>query len=382
MHNPTRWHRLCLLLAAGCVWLSTSAAHAQEIVWRSDYRKARQEAAEKSLPLLLDVGTEQCYWCKQLDQRTFRDPTVIGILNEKFIPLRVNAERLPDLVQALRIQSYPTLVFANSEGKILGYQEGFVEGPRLKELLERAITLVATPEWMTYDYGEATKATAANDFARAVSLLKNIVDDGKDRPVQAKARAMLQDLEQQAAARYGRARLLAERNQTNEAVEALQEVTKFFPGTPAARDSLALLGQLGSKGDATESARARRAKEMLTQAREDYRMQQFTCCLDRCELLVSQFSSTAEAQDAAALMNDIKGNPEFLKSACNQLGDRLAVLTLALAESLLKKGQPQEAVFYFERVVQNYPDTRHAENAQGRLAQIRGLPSRSTDFKR
>jgi TolA-binding protein len=120
---------------------------------------------------------------------------------------------------------------------------------------------------------------------------------------------------------------------------------------------------------------------MLIQAREDYRMQQFSCCLDRCELLVSQFPNMPEAQEAAQLLSDIKSSPEFLKSACNQLGDRLAVMTLALAESLLKKGQPQEAVFYFEKVIQNYPDSRHAETAQTRLVQIRGLPSRSTDFK-
>ncbi len=81
-------------------------------------------------------------------------------------------------------------------------------------------------------------------------------------------------------------------------------------------------------------------------------------------------------------MTEIKSNPEFLKSACNQLGDRLAVMTLALAESLLKKGQPQEAIFYLEKVMQTYPDSRHAEAAQTRLAAIRGLPARSTDYKK
>ncbi len=76
MHAPARWSRRCLLLLAGWFCLS-AAASAQEIDWRTDYRKARLEAAEKNRPLVLDVGTEQCYWCKQLDQRTFRDPAVI-----------------------------------------------------------------------------------------------------------------------------------------------------------------------------------------------------------------------------------------------------------------------------------------------------------------
>jgi thioredoxin-related protein/outer membrane protein assembly factor BamD (BamD/ComL family) len=385
MHNPSHWSRRYLLFVAGwfCLGVSAAAPHvgAQEVEWRTDYRKARQEAAEKNRPLVLDVGTEECYWCKQLDQRTFREPAVAALLNERFIPLRVNAQVTPELAQAMRIQSYPTIVFANSEGKILGYQEGFVEAPRMKELLQRAVTLVATPEWMTGDYDEAAKAVAGNDYARAVSLLKNIVEDGKDRPVQSKARTLLQDLEQQAATRYARAKQLAERNQTKEAVDALNAVTKLYPGTAAARDSLALLNQLSGKGDATDQSRARRARDLLAQAREDYRMQQFSCCLDRCELLVNQFANTPEAQDATQLQNEIKDNPEFLKSACTQLGDRLALMMLALAESLLKKGQPQEAIYYFEKVIQNYPDTRHAEAAQSRLAAVRGLPAR-TDFKK
>ena len=262
----------------------------------------------------------------------------------------------------------------------MGFQEGFVEAPRLKELLQKAITLVSTPEWMTVDYDEASKAVTTKDFARAVSLLKNIVDDGKDRPVQAKARTLLQDLEQQAAARYTRAHQLAEHHQNNEAVEALNEVVKYYPGTAGARDSKALLAQLGGKG--TARTRAGAPRRSVRPAREDYRMQQFSICLDRCELLVNQFANTPEAQDAPTLLNDIKNNPEFLKTACTQLGDRLAIMTLALAESLLKKGQPQEAVFYFEKVVQNFPDTRHAEAAQLPLAQVRGLPARATDFKK
>ena len=381
MCAPGPLSRHLLMVVLGTLLLGARTVCAEEIEWRTDYRKARQEAADKDRPLIVDVGTEQCYWCKQLDQRTFQDPSVVALLNERFIPLRVNAQVTPELAQALRIQSYPTIVFANADGKILGYQEGFVEAPRMKELLQKTISLVSTPEWMTVDLEAASKAVAGSDFARAVSLLKNIVDDGKDRPVQAKARAMLQDLEQQANARYGRARQLAERNQTSEAVEALNEVTRLYAGTTAARDSQMLLSRLSSAPQAADQSRSRRAHEMLVQAREDYRMQQFSCCLDRCELLVGQFPNTPEAQEAAQLLNDIKSSPEFLKSACNQLGDRLAVMTLALAESLLKKGQPQEAVFYFEKVIQNYPDSRHAETAQSRLVQIRGLPARSTNFK-
>ncbi len=78
---------------------------------------------------------------------------------------------------------------------------------------------------------------------------------------------------------------------------------------------------------------------------------------------------------------DIKANPEMTRQAAEQMGDRLSLLYLSMAESWLRKGQPQQAVFYLERVVQTFPNSRHAEVATVRLAQIQGAPVRVTERK-
>jgi hypothetical protein len=44
---------------------------------------------------------------------------------------------------------------------------------------------------------------------------------------------------------------------------------------------------------------------------------------------------------------------------------------LELAESLLRKGQPQPAAIYFQKIIQSCPETQQAEVAQDRLRQIR-----------
>src|SRR5262249_22755360 len=105
--------RQALLLGVCLSALSTQhAARAEEaeVQWRTDYNGARKEAEEKHRPLLIDFGTQNCFWCKRLDASTFRDPTVCGPLNEKFVPLKIDAEREAQLAQALSIQSYPTVV--------------------------------------------------------------------------------------------------------------------------------------------------------------------------------------------------------------------------------------------------------------------------------
>src|ERR1700684_3935919 len=150
MSHATRWYLRCaLLLLAGAVLPSVVAA--QGIQWRTDYKKARAESVQKGLPLVIDFGTESCFYCKQLDARTFRDTAVIGLMNEHCIPLRIDASKQTALAEALRIQRYPTIVFAGPDGRILGFQEGFVEAPRMKELLTHSIAAIATPEWMKVD---------------------------------------------------------------------------------------------------------------------------------------------------------------------------------------------------------------------------------------
>jgi len=309
---------------------------AQEVEWRTDYNKARQEATEKSRPLMLDFGTENCVHCKKLDAMTFRDPAVVGILNKSFVPLRIDAEKNSALAEALRVERFPTLLLAAPDGKILATQEGYLDSARCHDWLQRGLSSLANPDWMTRDYQEAVKAAAASDSSRAAALLRGIIEDKGNRPVQQKARQMLADLEQQPA----------------------------------------------SRPENKSPQRTLRARDLLAQAREDYRGQRFLACLDRCDEIVSNYADLPEGVDAMRLAAQIKNNPDWMKQVCESLSDRLGGLYLSLAETLLKKGQPQQAAIYLERVVQTFPGTRQAEAAQVRLAQIQSQPAQTVDFKR
>jgi thioredoxin-like negative regulator of GroEL len=350
--------------------------------WRHDYNAARREAAEKNLPLVLDFGTENCFWCKKLDATTFRDPAVARLLSERFIPLKIDAEREATLARMLHIESYPTVVLAATDGKILGTVVGYQDATRFHETLQRALAGVSNPEWMVRDYDIAAKAIAGSDYARAVALLKSIGEDGKSRPVQVKARQLLQDLEQQAAGRLARARQLSDKGQSSEAVETLTEMLRVFAGTQAAAEAGQLLSSLASSTEIKTQQRSRRARELLAQAREDYRTQQYLCCIDRCEVLAASYGDLPEGAEAAQLAAEIKNNPAWMQNACDNLSDRLGGLYLSLAETWVKKGQPQEAMSCLERVVRSFPNSRQAEVAQARLFQLQGRPTQQAEFKK
>jgi thioredoxin-related protein len=372
----------CLLLTSLALLLLPGEARTQEVHWRTDYNAARKEALEKNRPIVLDFGTESCFWCKKLDATTFQEPAVTSLMNEHFIPLKVNAQASVALTEALRIQSFPTIVLAAPDGKILGTLEGYMEASRFQEQLQRVLASLNNPDWMQRDYQDAARAIAASDYARAIALLKSINEDGQSRPVQLKAKRLLQDLEQQAAGRLAHAKQLEGQGQTSEAINTVSELLRIYAGTQAAVEAGELLTSLAAKPVVKDELRATQARQMLAQAREDYRTQQFLCCLDRCEVLRIVYADLPEGVEAGQLAAEIKNNPEWLLKACDSASERVSYLYLSLAETLIRKGQPQQASLYLERVIQAFPGTRHAETAQVRLSAIQGRPTFQTNFKK
>jgi thioredoxin-related protein len=269
-------HRLIAFILV-CGWSALFAlgvARGEDVQWRKSYAEARAEAAAKDKLLLLAFGSDDCHWCKRLETETLRDPAVQAQLKEQFVTYKVDSRRDARLTTALNIQSYPTLIFAAPDGKVLGVQEGYVDVARFQEQLRRATALnrPAAPE---------------------------IVDE----------------------------------------------------------------------------PRVRKARELLAHAREDCRARRFLTCLDQCERIAIDFADLTEGSDAVRLAAEIKNNPEWMRQACDQLEERLALQLLTLAEAHLRKGQPSQAVACLERVMQVFPGTRQAEAAQARLRQIQTGPS-------
>ena len=97
--------------------------------------------------------------------------------------------------------------------------------------------------------------------------------------------------------------------------------------------------------------------------------------------MTATFAEAMETQEAGIIIAEIKSNPEWMKAACEQMGEKLASLYLSLADSWTKKGQPQQAIYYLEKTIQTFPGTKYAESAQVRLAQLLGPSIRAVELK-
>lgn len=385
--NPMSRRYLVMLFAFGPLALLTGqhlgAQHAGEVYWRMVYNDARREAEAKGLPLLLDISRDQCYWCDKLDQTTFRDERIVPILNSKFIPLKINASNQPKLAEVLRISAYPTVVFAAPDGRILKSIEGYQDAAKFYDSMQLVLASIAPPDWLSRDYELAQKLISENNYTRAIPTLQRIVEEGKGDAIAQNAKKLLDQLEQKAGERVQTARRLNDEGKAADAMRTLADTARDFPGLQATKNAGELLASLAAQNTTSpKTGRNRVAQDLLQQARENYKTQDFLLCLDRCETLVAHYGDLPEGKEAYTLATEIKNNPEWLSKACNHLGDRLAAMYLALGEAMLTRGQPEVAIHYFERVIQSFPESRRSEVARVRLQFLQRQPTRVVDFTR
>src|SRR5262249_19788315 len=170
---------------------------------------------------------------------------------------------------------------------------GYIETPKLLEELRKAVAPAAgtdAPQWMVRDYQDAAKCIANRDTSRAIVLLKTIVESDKEIPLRLNAQQMLRQLERQAESRLQIARKAADDGQALDAFDALHDLVRQYAGTPAANEASGMLTSLAAKPEIRERQRARRARELLAQARDELRAEQFLACLEKCELLAASYS--------------------------------------------------------------------------------------------
>jgi len=137
----------CILFSAvASILMIGNGASAQEVKWRRDYASAVKESQEKNRPIFVDFYTSHCFWCVKLDAGTFKDASVAELLNERFIPLKLDGHKDARLAQALWVRRYPTMVMAAPDGTILSIEEGFVEAPTFQNRLRRALADTAAQE--------------------------------------------------------------------------------------------------------------------------------------------------------------------------------------------------------------------------------------------
>ena len=163
------------------IGLSFTTFQAQEIKWMTMNEAL---AAQKKVPkkIFMDVYTTWCGPCKLLDKNTFSDKSVIKYVNDNFYAVKFNAEGTEEVsyldftytnpnyqaerkgrnaqhlfAHALKINSYPNLVFFKDNGGLIQSIPGY----RTPSELEIFLKMIASD-----DYLQITTADAWENYQK------------------------------------------------------------------------------------------------------------------------------------------------------------------------------------------------------------------------
>lgn len=86
------------------------------IAWHDWSVTPFEKAKTENRLVLIDVGIEGCTACRWMDEDTYRDPTVIELIERHFVPIQVDAEARPDIGERYSDWAWPATIFLNPEG--------------------------------------------------------------------------------------------------------------------------------------------------------------------------------------------------------------------------------------------------------------------------
>lgn len=92
-----------------------------------DLEAAIEEAQKQDRPILVDVYSDWCAACFELDQNTWPDESIRDYIQKNYIAIRIDMDKIrPDLAKRYQIIGYPTILVLNTEGRemkrALGYR--------------------------------------------------------------------------------------------------------------------------------------------------------------------------------------------------------------------------------------------------------------------
>lgn len=103
-----------------------------------DFVTAKTKAGTEGKLFFLDFYADWCMPCKWMDQTTFRDNRIAGVMNDNYVAIKLDIDKVEgfELKNKYEVQYLPTILIFNSKGKLIDRIEETMPANRLLAILE------------------------------------------------------------------------------------------------------------------------------------------------------------------------------------------------------------------------------------------------------
>jgi uncharacterized protein len=130
---------LSMLFALVLLPFSGTLAEDHRITWQPWSDSVFAQAKSEGRFVLLDLGTVWCHWCHVMEEVTYRDPAVIGLVAQRYLAVRVDADARPDLSNRYEDYGWPATIVFNSDGNEIVKRRGYLPPGQMASLLQAII---------------------------------------------------------------------------------------------------------------------------------------------------------------------------------------------------------------------------------------------------
>jgi len=162
-----------LLLLFATTFTFANNPEPKEIQWIS-FEKAVKLSELNPKPLIVDIYTDWCHWCKVMDKKTYTNQEIIRYINSNFYAVKFNAEQKAPVTfrgqtfkyvpngkrgvhefAASILQgklSYPSTVFLNKNKELVQAVPGYLKTPMMEKLINfMHQEAYITKDWPTFE---------------------------------------------------------------------------------------------------------------------------------------------------------------------------------------------------------------------------------------
>lgn len=124
-----------------------SLGHAQDVAWKP-FDIGMKDAAASKKYTFVDVYTDWCGYCKKMESTTLKAKPVQAELDKNFVSIKLNAESedqvtwkgkkmaMRELSASWGVEGFPTILFLNHKGDIIGSFASYAEADLMINLLK------------------------------------------------------------------------------------------------------------------------------------------------------------------------------------------------------------------------------------------------------